>query len=253
VSTTCCTLGAKASRRPSRPTSDMQSHSISTELARSVQIQQQLGGPPRRTTPRIAAVAALRSDQAVTRANAAVLEKSSEQMIEDDAEVVASASGNHANVGACEIVPFNEERLAADLRERVGEAIAIVQAGAMASLAIQAVGDSSGVRLVGIDANEVDCGAMQPQIQLTSPRQHLTYRALNVIGLAATGVVQESDICPLKLSEEQARAAASDQATLTGAPQAPVSTASSPAEKVRFFFDLFRSRTDVYPVTLPTH
>src|ERR1700757_2319706 len=50
----------------------------------------------------------------------------------------------------------------------------------------------------------------------------------------------------LKLSEEQARAAASDQATLTGAPQSPVSMASSPADKVRFFFDLFRCRTDVY-------
>jgi hypothetical protein len=50
----------------------------------------------------------------------------------------------------------------------------------------------------------------------------------------------------LQLSEEQARAAASDQATLTGAPQAPVSMASSPTDKVRFFFDLFRCRTDVY-------
>jgi hypothetical protein len=40
------------------------------------------------------------------RANAAVLEKSSEQMIADEAEVAASASENHANVGACEIVPL---------------------------------------------------------------------------------------------------------------------------------------------------
>src|ERR1700757_3804386 len=104
------------------------------------------------------------------RANAAMLEKSSEQMIADEAEAVASARENHANVGACEVVPFKEERLAADLCEGVGEAIAIVQPRAMASLAIQAVGDSSGIRLVGVDANEVDCGAMQPQIQLTSPR-----------------------------------------------------------------------------------
>ncbi len=50
----------------------------------------------------------------------------------------------------------------------------------------------------------------------------------------------------LQLSEEQARAAASDQATLTGAPQSPVSMASSPDDKVRFFFDLFLCRTDVY-------
>jgi hypothetical protein len=50
----------------------------------------------------------------------------------------------------------------------------------------------------------------------------------------------------LQLSEEQARAAANDQATLTGAPQSPVSMASSPIDKVRFFFDLFRCRTDVY-------
>lgn len=51
----------------------------------------------------------------------------------------------------------------------------------------------------------------------------------------------------LRLSEEQTRAAASDQATLTGAPTSPVSTASSSANKVRFF-ELFRCRTDVYAV-----
>jgi hypothetical protein len=50
----------------------------------------------------------------------------------------------------------------------------------------------------------------------------------------------------LQLSEEQARAAASDQATLTGAPASPVTMGSSSADKVRFFFDLFRCRTDVY-------
>lgn len=50
----------------------------------------------------------------------------------------------------------------------------------------------------------------------------------------------------LRLNEEQARAAASDQATLTGAPTSPVTMGSSSADKVRFFFELFRSRTDVY-------
>ncbi|MCA2241589.1 DEAD/DEAH box helicase [Mycobacterium sp. WUMAC-067] len=50
----------------------------------------------------------------------------------------------------------------------------------------------------------------------------------------------------LQLSEEQARAASSDQATLTGAPASPVTMGSSSAHKVRFFFDLFRCRTDVY-------
>jgi hypothetical protein len=50
----------------------------------------------------------------------------------------------------------------------------------------------------------------------------------------------------LRLSEEQARAAASDQATLTGAPASPVTMGSSAADKVRFFFELFRCRTDVY-------
>ena len=55
------------------------------------------------------------------------------------------------------------------------------------------------------------------------------------------------DAC-FRLSEEQARAAAADQATLTGAPETPVSMASSPAEKIRFYFDLFRCRTDVYAV-----
>jgi hypothetical protein len=50
----------------------------------------------------------------------------------------------------------------------------------------------------------------------------------------------------LQLSEEQARAAASDQATLTGAPDSPVTMGSSSADKVRFFFELFRCRTDVY-------
>jgi hypothetical protein len=32
--------------------------------------------------------------------------KSSDQLIADEAQVVASASENHANVGACEVVPF---------------------------------------------------------------------------------------------------------------------------------------------------
>ena len=32
------------------------------------------------------------------------------------------------------------------------------------------------------------------------------------------------------------------------APETPVSMASSPAEKIRFYFDLFRCRTDVYAV-----
>ncbi len=50
----------------------------------------------------------------------------------------------------------------------------------------------------------------------------------------------------LQLSEEQARAAASDQATVTGAPGLPVTMGSSSADKVRFFFELFRCRTDVY-------
>jgi superfamily II DNA or RNA helicase len=50
----------------------------------------------------------------------------------------------------------------------------------------------------------------------------------------------------LQLSEEQARAAASDQATLTGSPASPVTMASNSADKVRFFFELFRCRTDVY-------
>lgn len=50
----------------------------------------------------------------------------------------------------------------------------------------------------------------------------------------------------LKLSEEQARAADPDQATLTGAPEYPVNMRSAPGDKVRFFFDLFRCRSDVY-------
>ena len=50
----------------------------------------------------------------------------------------------------------------------------------------------------------------------------------------------------LKLSEEQARAADPDQATLTGAPQSPVNMRSTPEDKVRFYLDLFRCRPDVY-------
>ena len=57
----------------------------------------------------------------------------------------------------------------------------------------------------------------------------------------------------LRLSEEQARAAASDQATLTGAPPSPVTMGSSSADKVRFFFELFRSRTDVYALRWENH
>jgi integrase len=52
----------------------------------------------------------------------------------------------------------------------------------------------------------------------------------------------------LQLSEEQARAAASDQATLTGAPASPVTMGSSSAEKVRFFVDL--KKTDLAPLTI---
>jgi superfamily II DNA or RNA helicase len=50
----------------------------------------------------------------------------------------------------------------------------------------------------------------------------------------------------LKLSEEQARAADPDQAALTGAPTAPVDMRSTPDDKIRFYTDLFRCRTDVY-------
>ncbi|MBY0443448.1 MAG: DEAD/DEAH box helicase [Mycobacteriaceae bacterium] len=50
----------------------------------------------------------------------------------------------------------------------------------------------------------------------------------------------------LKLSEEQARAAYPDQATLTGAPESPVNMASAPEDKVHFFLNLFRCRSDVY-------
>lgn len=50
----------------------------------------------------------------------------------------------------------------------------------------------------------------------------------------------------LKLSEEQARAAHGDQATLTRAPDSPVHMESTPEDKVRFYFDLFRCRSDVY-------
>ena len=50
----------------------------------------------------------------------------------------------------------------------------------------------------------------------------------------------------LKLTEEQARAAEPDQATLTGAPATPVHMGSTPEDKVRFYVDLFRCRSDVY-------
>ncbi len=50
----------------------------------------------------------------------------------------------------------------------------------------------------------------------------------------------------LKLSEEQARAADPDQATLSGAPESPVNMRSVPEAKVRFFLDLFRCRSDIY-------
>ena len=50
----------------------------------------------------------------------------------------------------------------------------------------------------------------------------------------------------LALSEEQARAADPDQATLTGAPTAPVDMRSAPEAKLRFYASLFRCRTDVY-------
>ena len=50
----------------------------------------------------------------------------------------------------------------------------------------------------------------------------------------------------LELSEQQARAADPDQATLTGARESPVSMRSAPEDKVRFFLNLFSCRSDVY-------
>jgi len=50
----------------------------------------------------------------------------------------------------------------------------------------------------------------------------------------------------LKLSEQQARAADPDQATLTGATESAVNMESTPEDKVRFYLDLFRCRSDVY-------
>ena len=50
----------------------------------------------------------------------------------------------------------------------------------------------------------------------------------------------------LKLTEEQARAADPDQAALTGAPESPVDMASTPDDKIRFYLNLFRCRSDVY-------
>ncbi len=52
----------------------------------------------------------------------------------------------------------------------------------------------------------------------------------------------------LELSEEQARGARPDQATLTGAPTTPVSKQSPFHDKVRFYIDLFRCRSDVYAI-----
>jgi hypothetical protein len=52
----------------------------------------------------------------------------------------------------------------------------------------------------------------------------------------------------LELSEEQARGARPDQATLTGAPTTPVSKQSPFQDKVRFYIDLFRCRSDVYAI-----
>ena len=52
----------------------------------------------------------------------------------------------------------------------------------------------------------------------------------------------------LELSEEQARAADPDQAALMGAPTAPVDMRSVPEDKIRFYANLFRCRTDVYAI-----
>jgi hypothetical protein len=41
----------------------------------------------------------------------------------------------------------------------------------------------------------------------------------------------------LKLSEQQARAAHPDQATLSGAPEPPVNMTSAPEDKIRFYLD----------------
>jgi hypothetical protein len=52
----------------------------------------------------------------------------------------------------------------------------------------------------------------------------------------------------LELSEEQARAADPDQAALTAAPTAPVDMRSVAADKIRFYANLFRCRSDVYAI-----
>ena len=52
----------------------------------------------------------------------------------------------------------------------------------------------------------------------------------------------------LALSEQQARAAAADQLALGLTDPGQLTMASSPTDKVLFFGNLFRARTDVYAV-----
>jgi len=70
------------------------------------------------------------------------------------------------NIGAAEVLADEQEWLAAGHSQGVGEAIAEVQPGGMATLSVAPPGRSGDLDLFGIDRNHLNFSAVQEKIQL---------------------------------------------------------------------------------------
>src|SRR5260221_14006791 len=70
------------------------------------------------------------------------------------------------HVGLAEVITFEQQDLVAGDRQRVGEAVAVVEAGGMTALAEAAPSAARHIGLVEIDWHDLDLRALQPQIEL---------------------------------------------------------------------------------------
>src|SRR5260221_13077660 len=72
------------------------------------------------------------------------------------------------HVGLAEVITFEQQDLVAGDRQRVGEAVAIVEASGMTALAETAPGAARRIGLIEIDWHDLDLRALQPQIELAT-------------------------------------------------------------------------------------
>jgi hypothetical protein len=81
------------------------------------------------------------------------------------------------DVGLCEILPFEEKRFRARASERIGKAVAKIQTGGVAALAILAKGLSRNVRLIHIDSLERNLRLGDQQIEVAHSVRAITLSA----------------------------------------------------------------------------